>query len=259
MTSNVNGRLWGVGAKDWAAIQEQTCEPVYRAVFAQVGVSKGMRYLDVGCGAGLACLLASEAGAQVTGIDASEDLLQVARHRLHSGRFPQGEIEALPFADGSFDLVTGFNAFQYAARPAAALGEARRVTVAGGIVVIMTWGTPDGMEAAALLAALKPLLPTPPAGAPGPFALSDETRLRRFAEDAGLTVIRVLDVQSPWVYADLATALRGLRSSGVAQRAVENTSVQAVNDAHTEVLQSFVQPDGSIRVNAWFRCLVAKS
>jgi ubiquinone/menaquinone biosynthesis C-methylase UbiE len=62
-----------------------------------------------------------------------------------------GEIEQLPYANAAFDVVTGFNAFQYAADPIRALREARRVTAAGGAVVIVTWGQPEDCEATAYL------------------------------------------------------------------------------------------------------------
>ncbi len=99
-----------------------------------------------------------------------------------------------------------------------ALNEARRVTKPDGSVIIMTWGDPEGMEAASLVAALRPLMPTPPPGVPGPFALSDEAALRQFAAGAGLDPVEVFDVDSPFIYADEAAALRGLNSSGVAYR-----------------------------------------
>lgn len=95
-----------------------------------------------------------------------------------------GDLEELPFSDAEFDLVTGFNSFQFAANPVVALQEARRVAKPTGRVVIMTWGVPEGMEAASLVAALKPLLPPPPPGAPGRFALSDANTLRALAESA---------------------------------------------------------------------------
>ncbi|MDP2793322.1 MAG: hypothetical protein Q8O25_04440 [Sulfurisoma sp.] len=127
----------------------------------------------------------------------------------------------------------------------------------GAHVLIMTWGTPEGMEAASLLAALRPLLPSPPPGTPGPFALSGEGAIRVFAEGAGLKPIEVFDVDSPWRYPDLQTALRGLRSSGVAVRAIENSTEEEVNDAHARALVPFRQTDGSYRVGATFRCLLA--
>jgi len=164
----------------------------------------------------------------------------------------------LPFDDATFDVVTGFNSFQYAANPAVALGEARRVTKAEGVIVIMTWGVPEGMQAAALVAALRPLLPPPPPGAPGPFALSDDATLRAFAASAGLTPIEVFDVDSPWAYPDETTAVRGLNSSGVSTRAMENSSEAAVSEAHREALAPFVSRTGSYRIGASFRCLLAR-
>lgn len=139
----------------------------------------------------------------------------------------------------------------------AALAQARRIAKSDGRIVVMTWGTPEGMEAASLVAALKPLLPPPPHGAPGPFALSDETALRAFAAGAGLKPLEVEDVGCTWWYPNLATALRGLDSSGVAVRAVENSSEEAVNQAHAAALAPFRRDDGSYRIGASFRWLVA--
>ena len=258
-TSAVNGKFWGAAAADWAAIQEPTCRPVYEAVFDRVGLSAATKYLDAGCGAGLAARIAADRGAQVSGLDAAENLLAIARTRVPDGTFHLGELENLPFSDGSFDLVTGFNAFQYAASPGAALAEAKRVARPGSRVVVMTWGSPEGMEAASLVAALRPLLPAPPPGAPGPFALSDETALRAFASAAGLEPVEVFDVDSPWQYGDLSTALRGLRSSGVAARAIQNSSADAVDEAHTKALTPFRRSEGSYNVGARFRCLVTRA
>ena len=128
----------------------------------------------------------------------------------------------------------------------------------GGAVVIVTWGNPDGMEAAALVTAVRPLMPPPPPGAPGPFALSEESALREFASDAGLRPVEVFDVDCAFVYADEATAIRGLNSSGVAARAIENSGEQAVTEAHAQAIQRFRQPDGGYRIRATFRCLLAQ-
>jgi len=195
----------------------------------------------------------------VSGVDAAEKLLEIARARVMDGDFHTGELEQLPFVDGTFDVVTGFNSFQYAARPGVALGEAKRVTRPGGTVVVMTWGEPEGMEAASLVGALRPLLPPPPAGAPGPFALSNEAALRAFAEAAGLTPVEIFDVESPWVYPNLETAMRGLRSSGVAARAIEHSSVEAVDAAQEKALAPFRREDGRYVVGARFRCLVTRA
>lgn len=257
-TSEAHGRLWGARAKDWADYQEGTVRPVFEAVLERTRVGPGTRYLDAGCGSGMAAEMAAARGAEVSGVDAAEAMLSIARSRVPAGDFRRGDLEELPFADETFDVVTGFNSLQYAGNPVAALREARRVTKPGGVVVVMTFGNPEGMEVVALLTALKPLLPPPPPGAPGPFALSDETTLRQFATDADLEPIDVFDVDSPWIYADETAAMRGLTSTGNAVRAMEQIDEQLVTQAYAKAIAPFRQPDGSYHATAWFRCVLAR-
>jgi len=257
-TTKVHGRLWGARARDWAEFQEGKVRIMYETVLARAGLKPGMAYLDVGCGSGLAAQIAAQKNARVSGIDAAEELLAIARERTPKGDFRAGDLEELPYADKSFDVVTGFNSFQFAGNPAAALGEARRVAKPGGIVAIVTWGKPEGMEAASIITSLKELMPPPPPGAPGPFALSDEAALRGFAASGGLKPGEVFDIPCVLDYPDLAVALRGLNSSGIAARAMENSSEQAVSAAHTKALAPFRHKDGSYKVKAMFRCLLAR-
>lgn len=256
-TGEANGRIWGLRAADWANIQEPQCAPAYHAVFEKGEVGARTRLLDAGCGAGMALELAAQLGAVVSGFDASDALLDIARTRLPGVSFTQGDLEGLPYEDNTFDIVTGFNSFQFAADPVAALQQARRVTKPGGRVFVMTWGEPAGMEAAALVAALKPLLPPPPPGAGGPFALSESGKLEELATSAGLTPRDVFDVQAPWHYPDLKTAQTGLGSSGVAAKAAEISGQDALDAAHASALAPFRQADGSYTINAAFRVLMA--
>ncbi len=253
-----NGRHWGASARDWATIQEGQFSAGYHDVLARTGVGPGTRLLDAGCGAGMAASLAAAIGARVSGIDAAEALIAIARERVPNGDFHCCDLEDLPFEDDSFDVVTGFNSFQFAGNPARSLAEAGRVLRPGGVIAILTWGDPEGMEAARLVGALRPLLPAPPPGAPGPFALSDETVLKDFARSAGLTPLAVHDGESPWHYPDEATALRGLGSSGVAARARGAAGAAAVDAAHAEAIAPFRQPDGSYRIGARYRFLLAR-
>jgi SAM-dependent methyltransferase len=255
-TAQANGLLWGARARDWADIQEGQFAAAFHAVLGHAAVGPGTRHLDAGCGAGMAAALSSSLGAVVSGLDASAALLEIAQARTPAGDFRQGDLEALPFGDGSFDLVTGFNAFQFAGDAAQALREAGRVTRQGGRIVIMTWGDPRGMEAAAHVAAIKPLMPAPPPGAPGPFALSDETALRAFAQAGGLTPLEVVDVETPWHYPDLATALRGMASSGVAAKAIAHSGEDAFMAAMRDFLVPFRKPNGSVSFGARARYLV---
>jgi SAM-dependent methyltransferase len=257
-TAEAHSRLWGARARDWADFQEGTARPVFQAVLERTHVGPGTRYLDAGCGSGMAAEMAAARGAEVSGVDAAEAMLSIARSRVPAGDFRAGDLEELPFTDERFDVVTGFNSLQYAGDPTAALREVGRVTRRGGWVVVMTFGDPEGMEVVALLSALQSLLPTPPPGAPGPFALSDETTLRQFARDAGLEPIEVFDVDSPWIYADETAAMRGLTSTGNAVRALEQLDEQVVTQAYAKAIAPFRQLDGSYRARAWFRCLLAR-
>ncbi len=257
-TLDVHGHLWGARARDWADFQEGTVLPVFEAALERTGVGPGTRFLDVGCGTGMAAEMAAARGASVAGIDAAEGMLAIARERVAAGDFHRGDMEELPFADGTFDVVTGINAFQYAGNPTAALAEAGRVARRDGRVVVAAFGDPTGMGVAELIGALAPLLPPRPPGMPGPFALSDENALRSFASDAGLEPIAVFDVDSPWIYADETAAMRGLMSTGNAVRAMEHSGAQAVAEMYARVLVPFRQPDGSYQASAWFRCLLAR-
>ncbi len=184
-------------------------------------------------------------------------MLDIARERRPDGNFRVSDLEDLPFADDSFDVVTGFNAFQYAGNPVRTLSEARRVTRPGGVVAILTWGRPEGMEAAAVVAALRPLLPARPPGAPGPFALSDPDRLSAFVAEAGLTTRKVIEGDTYFRYPDEATALRGANSSGVAIRAAGLVGEAAVTAAHAAALAPFRQADGNYRIGARYMAVLA--
>jgi SAM-dependent methyltransferase len=246
----VNGRLWNARARDWADIQERQVRPAFETVLERAGVGSGTRYLDVGCGAGLALQLAAIAGADVAGIDAASALLEIARERVPAGQFHLGDLEELPFKAETFDLVTGFNSFQFAANPAIALAEARRVVRPGGTVAVVTWGQPDGMEAVALLDALRPLLPTPPPGSPGPFALSDEATLRASAARACLIPDTVFDVNCLFFYPDQDTALRGLNSAGAAVRG-ECQPLAAVFGLGQRLVRRYFDHRQGSRVSIW--------
>ncbi len=124
-TATVQAQVWGVRARDWAEVQEGTFLPLFERVLDQTAVRSGSEVLDIGCGSGLFCELAARRGALVSGLDASEALLAIAQERTPQGDFRTGDMEELPYAAATFDLVTGFNSFQFAADPVNALRQAR--------------------------------------------------------------------------------------------------------------------------------------
>jgi SAM-dependent methyltransferase len=254
----VQGELWGARARDWAEVQEGTMRPLYEAVLARARVGSGVHLFDAGCGSGLFCQLAAARGAVVAGLDAAESLVTIARARVPAGDFSTGEIEDLPWADASFDLITGFNAFQYAANPVNALGEARRVARHGAPVFIATWGEPSHCEAAGYLGALAALLPQPAPGAPSPFALSEPGALEQLAREAGFTPAESTVTDCTWRYADLETALRGLLSAGPAVRAVRHSGEEPVRRAVTAAIAPFRTAQGGYQIENSFRCLLVR-
>jgi SAM-dependent methyltransferase len=255
-TSAIQGPLWDARTDDWARNMEPQMRPAFEAGLTALGIGPQTRLLDAGCGSGLALRLAADRGAEVTGLDASEGMLAHARRRVPGAPLVQGDLEDLPFADGSFDAVTGFNSFQYAARPAVALAEAARVLAPGGRVLFLNWGLPAECQAAAYLAAIGKLLPPPPPGAPGPFALSDQDAVAAVFDAAGLDLVESAAVTVDWVYADEQTAVAGLMSSGPVVRAIQHAGEQAAHDAIAAFLQPFRTADGGYRIVNVFRYAV---
>ena len=134
--------LWGSDPDGWAQFAEPHNEPLFTAILDATGTGPGTRLLDLGCGTGLLLTLAQARGATVTGLDVTPGLLQIARDRLPTAELWQADIASLPFGDAGFDVVTGVNAFQFAADPPAALAEAGRVVRPGGLVAVGTFAGP---------------------------------------------------------------------------------------------------------------------
>src|SRR3954451_8518581 len=101
----VQRRLWGTDPRAWADLAEAHNRPLFEAVLDAAGVGAGTRLLDVGCGSGLALALARERGASTSGLDISPGLLGIARERLPQADLREGDMETLPFEDGTFDAV----------------------------------------------------------------------------------------------------------------------------------------------------------
>ena len=130
--------------------------PAWEAIAELTGIGPGTMVLDVGCGTGGFCELAAARGAVVHGVDQSAGRIAAARRRLPGRDFRIGIMEALPWAAGTFDVVAGFNAFQYALDVPTALAEARRVARAGGQLAVCKYGRPGDNEFFAFLLALNP-------------------------------------------------------------------------------------------------------
>lgn len=249
-SGQVQGRLWGAQARDFAGYLEQLCLPLFGAVLDAGRVGRRTRLLDAGCGAGLLALLARFRGAEVSALDASSALAAIARERLPGADVREGDIEALPFEDAGFDVVTAVNSVFYAADIAGAMRELVRVARPGGRVVVTAWGSPERCSfLGAWMQFVAPLMPPPPPGtAPGkPGALSEPGALAAVLHQAGLRVVEQQEVACPFVFASAEAAWRANASAGVNQLAIAHSGEPAVRAALAEMDRAHTRPDGSIR------------
>lgn len=113
--------------------------PAAETVIEASALRSGEALLDVACGTGNAAALAVAQGAKVSGVDAAERLVMVARERLPTATFTHGDAQALPYADASFDVVVSVLGVIFAADGPRAASEMLRVTRSGGRVVLATW------------------------------------------------------------------------------------------------------------------------
>ncbi len=149
-------------------------------------VVPGDRVLDVATGSGNVAIPAAEKGAQVTGLDITPELLEVARGRATEAgvevEFVEGDAEDLPYADDSFDKVISVFGAMFAPRHDVAAGEIARVLRPGGRFVVAAW-TPEGMNGQ-LLTTVGSHMPPPPEAFAPPVLWGTEAHLEwLFADD----------------------------------------------------------------------------
>src|SRR5680860_1194430 len=246
------GQLWGRHPQAWADGHEALMQPLYDATLDALGSLAGLQILDAGGGAGLALSLAAARGAVVSGHDASEGLLSVARERVPDARLSAGSIEALPHAAATFDAVMSFNAIQYAVDPAVAVTELARVTRPGGRVSIGIWGDPARCETEVLFGRLRALAPPPP-GTPAPLACSAPGVVEDLLTKAGLTVTGGAEVACPFTFRDLDHAWTANQAGGPFQKVIEIAGEAAVRKVVDESLEADRKPDGQLRQDNVFR------
>lgn len=126
-------------------------EPGALEFLDRLPIDHGTRMLDVACGAGQISIPAVRAGATVTGVDIASNLLEQARERARREgvdvRFDEGDAEALPCDDASFDLVVSLIGAMFAPQPDRVAEELVRVCRPGGRIVMANW-TPGGVRRA---------------------------------------------------------------------------------------------------------------
>ncbi len=168
----------------FAPLQEATTRPA-AALVKFAGVRSGEAVLDLACGTGPVAVTAARAGAQVRALDLTPALLEHARHNASlagvSIEFTEGDAEALPYPDASFDVVLSQFGHMFAPRPEVAMAEMLRVLKPGGRIAFSTW--PPDLFTGRIFELVGRYLP-PPAGAAPPQQWGDPSVVRARLGDA---------------------------------------------------------------------------
>jgi SAM-dependent methyltransferase len=177
---------WASG--DYAAVAEAFVRDVGLTTVAKAGIEPGTEVLDVATGSGNAAIPAALAGARVTALDLVPGLLDTGRELAAAAgveiEWVEGDAEALPFADESFDTVLSVLGVQFAPRHEATARELARVLRPGGTMALACW-TPGGFIGR-LFRTMAPYLAKPPAGATPPPLYGDEDHVRALFAGTGV-------------------------------------------------------------------------
>lgn len=252
------GALWGARPEDWAANEDKQT-PTYEEAIRRVGMEPGQSVLDIGCGSGAFLRLAVDRGAKGFGLDASEALIELARTRVPEADLRVGDMESLPYEDGTFDLVTGFNSFFFAADMVAALREAGRVARSTAPVVIQVWGRPERCDLEAMKVVARRFLPARPPDAPPPPELWRPGVLEAMATAAGLTPQTAFDTAWAYEWPDEETLGRELMAPMGLAELVGPSHEHEVRREIVDALAPYRTPEGGYRLENEFRYLVARA
>lgn len=192
----------------------QSIEPLLDAA----GIARGTKLLDIATGPGYVAAAAARRGAQVTGLDFSSEMVALATSRYPDIRFLEGNAEALPFPDESFDAVVICFGLLHFPDADQALKEAFRVLRRGGRLGISVWATADkavgfGIALEAIQAHGNTNVGLPPG--PSFFRFSDPQECRRTLEATGFIEPRSVEIPQTWRFPSVTGWIEGVERSTV--------------------------------------------
>ena len=188
-TMNPNKALWEKG--DFTRIAS-SMRGSGEALVNSLGVRRGMRVLDLGCGDGTTALPEARLGADVLGLDIAANLVEAGQQRaaaegLSNCRFQEGDATNLEgLADRSFDLVVSIFGAMFAPRPFDVAKEMVRVTKPGGRIVMGNWIPNDPTLVAQILKISSAYSPPPPEGFVSPMTWGVESHAEERFGKAGI-------------------------------------------------------------------------
>ena len=186
---NPNKALWEKG--DFTQLA-QTMRESGESLVAQLGVTPGLRVLDLGCGDGTTAIPIAKRGAKVLGVDIAKNLVTAGNRRadqekLDNISFQEGDASNLEgISNNSFDLLVSIFGAMFAPRPMDVAKEMVRVTKPGGRIVMGNWIPGDPTLVAQILKISSSFTPPPPEGFVSPMLWGDETHVISRFENAGI-------------------------------------------------------------------------
>ena len=212
---NPNKALWEKG--DFTRIAD-TMRVSGDELVASLGVTKGMKVLDLGCGDGTTAIPAAQRGAQVLGVDIARNLVAAGNRRAHALglaniRFQEGDacdLHGVP--DKSFDLLVSIFGAMFAPRPLEVAKAMVRVVRPGGRIVMGNWIPNDPTLVAQILKISSAYTPPPPAGFVSPMTWGVEATVSERFVAAGVPAANVSFARDtfPFDFAGTPAALVGL-------------------------------------------------
>ena len=172
MSAEAIAKFKEVQKQGWAhfAPLESMTTPTAARLAKFAGVQSGQRVLDVACGTGVVAITAARIGANVTGLDLTPELLERARENSGVAEVDvdlrEGDVEALPFQDGAFDVVLSQFGHMFAPRPEVAIREMLRVLKPSGTIAFSTW--PPELLIGRSFTLVGSYMPPPPGVSPPP-------------------------------------------------------------------------------------------
>lgn len=200
---NSNKALWEKG--DFTRIAASMRESG-EALIAQVGISKGMNVVDVGCGDGTTAIPAARQGAQVVGVDIASNLVKAGRQRalqeqLSNITFQEGDASDLKELEAdSFDCLVSIFGAMFAPRPFDVAKEMVRVTKPGGKIVMGNWIPGDPTLVAQILKISASYTPPPPEGFISPMLWGVENHVVERFEKAGIAAENISFLRDTYIF-----------------------------------------------------------
>jgi len=200
---NPNKALWEKG--DFTRIAE-TMRDSGESLVQRLGIKRGLKVLDLGCGDGTTALPAAKLGANVLGVDIARNLVEAgnkraAVHGLSNCTFREGDASNLrPLPDQAFDLVVSIFGAMFAPKPFDVAREMVRVTRPGGRIVMGNWIPNDPTFVAQVLKISSSYTPPPPAGFVSPMTWGIESNvIERFAA-AGVSAPNISFARDTFIF-----------------------------------------------------------